>query len=88
MSISSPLTPEEKRNKLIIWTADMSADEVRVAYLFVSKFMGEGRREYGPLDLKTDKRSLYHILTESADEVADGLFYTFVKMLMEMDQND
>ena len=35
---TSPLTAEQKRNKLILWMSDMSEDEVRVAYLFCSKF--------------------------------------------------
>ena len=83
---SSPLTAEQKRNKLILWLSEMSEDEVRVTYLLCSKFMGEGRKEYGPLDLKTDKRSRKKIKVEAADEVADGLFYTFVDMLMEMDE--
>lgn len=87
MSTTSPSpTPEETRNKLILWMSEMSEDEVRVAFLFISKFMGEGRKEYGPLDLRSEKRSLMKIMSEGADEVADGLFYIFVKMLIQMDQ--
>jgi hypothetical protein len=85
---TNPFSAEEKRNKLILWVADMSEDEVRVAYMFIAKFMGEGRKEYGPLDLKTEKRTLTEFMHEGADEVADGLFYVFVKMMMQMDQYD
>ena len=85
MPTTTPSNPEQKRAQLILWAADMSKDEVRVAHMFVSKFMGEGRKEYGKLSLKTDPRTIEQIKNEAADEVADGLFYTFVKMLMEMD---
>lgn len=86
MSTTTPLNPEQKRSQLILWVADMSKDEVRVAHMFVSKFMGEGRKEYGSLNLKTETRTVEKIKREAADEVADGLFYTLVKMLMEMDE--
>lgn len=83
---SSPSTAEQKRSQLILWASDMSEDEVRVAHLFIGKFMGEGRKEYGPLNLKTETRSLKKIINEGKDEVADGLFYVFVRMMMEMDE--
>jgi hypothetical protein len=85
MPTSTQLNPEQKRAQLILWVADMSKDEVRVAHMFIAKFMGEGRREYGSLNLKTETRTIAQIKNEAADEVADGLFYTFVKMMMEMD---
>lgn len=83
MSTTTQLNPESMRSQLILWMADMSKDEVRVAHKFISKFMGEGRKEYGRLNLLTDKRTIGQIKNEATDEVADGLFYVFVKMLME-----
>lgn len=85
MPTTNPLSAEEKRNKLTLWISDMSEDEIKVAYLFIGKFMGEGRKEYGPLNLKTEKRTLIQMMNESADEVADGLFYMFVKILMQIE---
>lgn len=85
MPTTTPSNAEEKRSKLILWMSEMSEDEVKVAFMFISKFMGEGRKEYGPLDLKTEMRTLPQILHESGDEVADGLFYTFVKILMQIE---
>lgn len=59
----------------------MTADEMAVTSGFVDKLMGEGRDEYGPLDLSTDTRSVVDMLTDMADERYDSTFYAIMAKL-------
>ena len=47
-------------------------DELRVVHTIVSRFMGLGRRNYGPLNLATDKRDF---AKEMSEEAIDALIY-------------
>lgn len=63
---------------MIIEMSEMSDDELGVLDQFIGKYMREGRREYGALNLDTDPRSLFHIILEAADEGLDREFYLAV----------
>jgi hypothetical protein len=54
----------------------MSRDEERVLN-FIKERLDQGRREYGPLELKDDKRDF---LMELAEELADALVYIGAEM--------
>lgn len=58
--------------------ARMSPDERRITELFVDKLMGEGREEYGALDLATDGRTVEDLLDDWLGEFMDSGFYAFV----------
>ena len=51
---------------------DATVDELAIAYTFVAKLMGEGRKEHGALDLSTDTRDL---IAEAKDELDDTISY-------------
>ena len=55
---------------------EMSPDEARIVHMFVAKLMGEGRVEYGPMDLAaTGGRSSRVLLNEAIDEGIDSIAY-------------
>jgi hypothetical protein len=62
----------------------MTVDELGVLDQFVGKYMREGRREYGALDLANDPRSLIKIIMEAADEGLDREFYLGVAKLKRL----
>jgi len=55
--------------------ADATEDERAMVATYVAKLMGEGRREYGPLDLMMDDRDL---LGEAEDELDDVMSYAMM----------
>lgn len=57
---------------------EMTRDEAAVTRQFVEQLMGEGRREYGPLNLDTDSRTVEELLRNLADEGLDRTFYAIV----------
>lgn len=69
--------------QLICWIGQMSDDEIRVLHRIAQKLMGEGRREYGALDLSTDKRTARHFRAEKCDEMADALVYQVLEVLAD-----
>lgn len=71
------MTPSSSEilSRLILEMSEMTADELGVLDQFIGKYMREGRREYGPLDLANDPRSLIKIIMEAADEGLDREFY-------------
>lgn len=53
----------------------MTPDELRVARRFIDKMMGEGRAEYGELNLATDTRTPHELASEALDECLDSMAY-------------
>ena len=66
---------DDKRAELVALLADASGDELEVVLGFARKIMGEGRSEYGALDVPTEHRSPVDALIESLDERFDAGFY-------------
>lgn len=58
-------------------------DEIAVVRAFIAKVMGEGRKEYGPLDLSTDKRTVGQVRAEQRDELLDACFYGLMAGMKE-----
>lgn len=55
--------------------ARMTPDELKVVRRMIGKMMGEGRREYGKLDLATDTRTPQELVMEALDECLDSMMY-------------
>ncbi len=65
------------RRSCVIKALDaMTADESAAVAVFAEKLLGEGREEYGPLDLKTDPRTVEQLLAEAMDEHMDAFAWT------------
>ena len=61
--------------QLICWIGQMSDDEVEVVHAQAAQMMGEGRKEYGELNLDTDKRTILNLIQEAIQEHDDHAFY-------------
>lgn len=63
---------------------DASPDEYQLVQDFALKVMGEGRREYGALDLETDSRTPLDLVREALDEWQDqGSYLMMVRRKLE-----
>jgi hypothetical protein len=60
----------------------MTRDELAVVRMFVDKVMGEGRTEYGPLDLGDGSRTFEDMMADAADEGLDREFYLHCAVVM------
>ncbi len=69
---------DEKLAELWKLLKPATEDEIGIVAMLARKLMGEGRREYGPLSLKTDDRTVGDIVRDSCDELVDTLFYMFL----------
>ena len=78
--------PEDEL-KITVHMQRMSKGELRLLRLRADKLMNEGRKEYGPLDMSTDERSLEDLVREAFDEKEDSAAYLDMAMLrIELDR--
>jgi hypothetical protein len=61
--------------------ADASPDELELIQRFTTKLMSEGRRQYGRLDLASDKRAPEDFREEALDEGCDAVAYLLMAMM-------
>jgi hypothetical protein len=69
--------------RLCTWINAGSLDELRACDFILSRIFGVGRANYGPTDLRTDKRDFRK---ESAEELADHLWYAALEYVRREDQ--
>jgi len=62
-------------------------DELAIIAGFAAKVMGEGRRQYGTLDLRSDKRSSAELAREGMDEFFDSCFYAGAAKIKKMHED-
>ena len=60
---------------------EMTSDELMLMLMRARKLMGEGRKEYGPLDMASDKRSISDFVREAHDEGVDSGLYLDMAMI-------
>lgn len=70
----------DAHSEIVEAIADATVDELEIIHIFISKVMGEGRDEYGPLDLDSDMRTAEECIGETLDELADSGFWAIMAL--------
>lgn len=85
-AVSEPIPPFDHigmQQEIRVLMSGASSDELRAFLVIARRVMTGGRKQYGPLDLATDRRSWSR---EAADEMADYLWYCAIREVVAADR--